>query len=244
MTHELTNDAKEAIRGYFLKMLVVPGSILSVALFVLGYLVHDVANSKAESAAAKAYAEAIKDSSKSYAEAVKDSSNRIHELTVKATEAKKEAEVARVEVEAAKSEVEQAKARVTAVLAETESHNKQAEVLVEQINKNEQLSKSIGDQSAIADLVKDSLLKNKAFISEVKQWPDGNYCVISNGNCPSGFQKSEGFMRAISIYPDGDVNSYIKPSTPKLGDTFIQCHGPCRKYGQWTGELIISTCCK
>ncbi len=36
MSTELTNEAKEAMRSYFVRLVAIPGSILSVALFAFG----------------------------------------------------------------------------------------------------------------------------------------------------------------------------------------------------------------
>ena len=36
MEPELTRESKEAIRAYFLQLIVIPGSIVSIALFFLG----------------------------------------------------------------------------------------------------------------------------------------------------------------------------------------------------------------
>jgi len=156
MSEELTNDAKEAMRKYFLRMVLLPGSVLSVVVFVLGYLVNDVANSKAETAASKAYAEAMR-----------DASSRLHGLTVKATEAKKDAEASR--------------SKIQEVLNETEKHNRNAKILIDRIEKNEQLSKSINDQAAIADLVADSLKNNQSFMSDLLSGT-----LDMKAGCPNG----------------------------------------------------------
>ncbi|MES9851982.1 MAG: hypothetical protein ABW170_09135 [Candidatus Thiodiazotropha sp. L084R] len=75
-------------------------------------------------------------------------------------------------------------------------------------------------------------------------WPEGQYCIVSNGSCPSGFQKTDGYIRALAIFPNGDRSTYIKETSPKIGGIFIQCHGKCDKSDEWVGEIIVSTCCK
>ena len=72
------------------------------------------------------------------------------------------------------------------------------------------------------------------------QWPPGHYCILASGACPAGFTRSQGHMRALKIY--GPSATYITQAT--FGDSKIQCHGPCGRYGQWIGELYIAACCK
>ena len=49
----LTGDAKSAIRRYMLKLIAVPGLIVAVLMFFLGYFIRDIAIQKAELAAQK-----------------------------------------------------------------------------------------------------------------------------------------------------------------------------------------------
>ena len=53
---ELTREAKEAIRGYILKLVVPSGTILAVVSFGLGFLIKDVARKDAYSTAFEARA--------------------------------------------------------------------------------------------------------------------------------------------------------------------------------------------
>jgi len=77
------------------------------------------------------------------------------------------------------------------------------------------------------------------------EWPAGAYCIVSqNKTCPQGFAYQEAFIRALSVYPKGKTSDYIRESSDKSSGIFIQCHGSCRKYGEWTGEIYVSTCCK
>lgn len=95
----------------------------------------------------------------------------------------------------------------------------------------------------------DSLESLEGRISELEKrpdWPPGAYCIVSyNKICPIGFTNQESFMKALSIYPEGDVNNYIRESGDSAAGIFIRCHGSnCRKHGQWTGEIFVNTCCK
>ncbi len=109
---------------------------------------------------------------------------------------------------------------------------------------SKEIEKKIGADAQ--EKIQSALNKANEFLTSDAHniWPEGHYCIISNGKCPKGFTKTEGYMRAISLYPKKDLNFYIKESTPRLGDLFIKCHGKCRQYGNWTGELYVSTCCK
>merc|ERR1712080_72925 len=75
---------------------------------------------------------------------------------------------------------------------------------------------------------------------KVPKWPSGSYCILANGNCPVGFRRDYGFMRAISIF--GPTTNYITPAN--FGSSRIQCHGRCGQFGNWIGELHLTTCCK
>lgn len=73
------------------------------------------------------------------------------------------------------------------------------------------------------------------FIS-VGRWPSGSYCILANGNCPSGFSRSHGYMRAVRMYATS--SAYMKQVY--FGDSKIICHGSCVV----RGDLYITACCK
>jgi len=77
-------------------------------------------------------------------------------------------------------------------------------------------------------------------VTKANNWQSGHYCIFANGDCPSGFTRHEGYLRAISLYEGS--STYIKPST--FGSSKIICHGSCGQYGHWTGELHLQICCK
>jgi len=83
---------------------------------------------------------------------------------------------------------------------------------------------------------------NKKYNDQVNaaKWPKGKYCILNNGVCPPGFTSIQGYMRAINMYSANGI--YIKPAY--FGSSSITCHGKCGQYGNWVGELLLSTCCK
>lgn len=82
-------------------------------------------------------------------------------------------------------------------------------------------------------------------LEEQPDWPAGSYCIVAhNKTCPQGFVHQEGFLRALSVYPQGSASDYIRESSDKSAGIFIQCHGSCRQFGEWSGEIHVSTCCK
>ena len=86
------------------------------------------------------------------------------------------------------------------------------------------------------------ILEMKAAYEVLKntEWPKGSYCILANGVCPIGFQTFTGHLRAINMFSFS--SSYIKESF--FGSSSIKCHGDCGRYGNWVGELNLSTCCK
>jgi hypothetical protein len=75
-------------------------------------------------------------------------------------------------------------------------------------------------------------------------WAEGRVCFLSNGACPAGFTKQAGHIRALRIYQNSDSPaSYLTPAS--FGDSSIGWHGgtPYR-YGEYAGDLYLSTCCR
>ncbi|XP_078343928.1 uncharacterized protein LOC144629562 [Oculina patagonica] len=96
-------------------------------------------------------------------------------------------------------------------------------------------------QASLLQSVKSDLEATKQQLQQaIGQWPPGHYCILAKGTCPAGFTRHSGHMRALKVW--SHTLSYVRPAT--FGDSKIQCHGPCGKYGQWVGELYITACCK
>ena len=87
-----------------------------------------------------------------------------------------------------------------------------------------------------------TLLMNKSnvFFLQANGLLVNHYCILANGNCPGGFTRSQGHLRALRQY--AATSAYITPAT--FGSSKIQCHGYCGQYGQWVGDLFIAACCK
>ena len=87
----------------------------------------------------------------------------------------------------------------------------------------------------------DELQRQIDQIPKEPQWPKGSYCILANGECPAGFQKFSGYMKAVKQYEA--TGAYIQPVT--FGSSRIQCHlHGCGKHGQWIGDLVLTSCCK
>lgn len=142
MSKNLSPEEKEAMRNYVLKLVVLPGWALSILMFIFGYLVNDVAKAKVDA-----------ESSKAYAESIKDASIRLHRLTVETAEAKAKAESAHN--------------NVLDLLKNTEKINQDSQVLVKQISRHEELSKSINDQNKVASIIKKNLESNSTFKTDL-----------------------------------------------------------------------------
>lgn len=72
------------------------------------------------------------------------------------------------------------------------------------------------------------------------KWSQGSYCVLANGDCPAGFTKKSGVIRAIKNIA-GDYR-YIKEE--QFGDSKISCHATCGDPNNWNADIYIVTCCK
>jgi hypothetical protein len=88
-------------------------------------------------------------------------------------------------------------------------------------------------------------LQEKVSMLESKQgdWPDGHYCILKSGSCPTGFKEDRGALNALWMYKS--ASSYLIEST--FGDSWIRHHGAKDRNpnaNDWHGELVISTCCK
>jgi hypothetical protein len=75
-------------------------------------------------------------------------------------------------------------------------------------------------------------------------WAEGRVCFLSNGSCPAGFTKQTGHIRAQRIYQDANnPASYLTPAS--FGDSSIGWHGAAPyRYGEYAGDLYLSTCCR
>ncbi len=85
----------------------------------------------------------------------------------------------------------------------------------------------------------DTFLKNEAH----NIWPEGHYCILKSGSCPSGFTASRGALNALwMVRSDG---GYLVESN--FGESWIKHHGSKDQKPDspdWHGELVIATCCK
>ena len=80
----------------------------------------------------------------------------------------------------------------------------------------------------------------KAGIAALPTWPEGSYCILASGDCPPGFTRYSGHIRAFDTY--GYNSGYIKAAV--FGDSYMGCHGPCGRHTSWDAEFGITSCCK
>ena len=70
------------------------------------------------------------------------------------------------------------------------------------------------------------------------KWSGGSYCILANGDCPAGFTRYEGYLKALFMWSCSDP--YIKESF--FGNSHLSHHN-C--YGtKHHGEIEIHACCK
>jgi TolA-binding protein len=127
-----------------------------------------------------------------------------------------------------------------------ENQNQQQRI-TELENENQAMVDAVEDRKALQREIRELREEKQQLKATVEQlvtkannWQSGHYCLFANGDCPSGFSRHEGYLRAISLYKGS--STYIKPST--FGSSKIICHGSCGQYGHWTGELHLQICCK
>jgi len=81
----------------------------------------------------------------------------------------------------------------------------------------------------------------KQDVNAVKNWFGAQFCIFANGNCPSGFYRREGYLKAIRQNSAG--SSYIKEVD--FGSSSIKCHGEyCGRWNPDHGQLNLAVCCK
>merc|ERR1712150_115556 len=68
------------------------------------------------------------------------------------------------------------------------------------------------------------------------KWSGGSYSILANGECPEGFTRHYGHLRAIKMYECDDY--YIEES--QFGDSAIKVENCDYNYS----ELDITACCK
>ncbi|KAL9958177.1 hypothetical protein ACROYT_G035154 [Oculina patagonica] len=97
------------------------------------------------------------------------------------------------------------------------------------------LASYLKSQASMLQSVKNDLEKTKQDLQQaIGQWPPGHYCILAKGACPAGFSRHAGHMRALKQY--SHTPTYITPAA--FGDSRIQCHGPCGRYGQWRAMAV------
>jgi len=150
----LTMQAKEAVRKYMLTLIVIPGTILAVASFLLGFFINEVAKQGAYN---EAYSQASGVIMATAAEAAK-TSGKIDALYAQANSLLAEAEETRKKVELSASDIA---SKVARELSNDTSFVKKASQPLTQISKNlnqrleDKNSKSIGLAKKVKVIEKD-----------------------------------------------------------------------------------------
>ena len=72
------------------------------------------------------------------------------------------------------------------------------------------------------------------------KWSGGSYCILANGNCPDGFTRYAGHMKAINMWicvDDAHLTEVV------FGDSNIKRYPTCASNNAF-GEITITACCK
>ena len=98
------------------------------------------------------------------------------------------------------------------------------------------------DMSTVQDKIENLEAGESELTARVEglSWPDGSYCILASGDCPAGFTRHYGHIRAFNTY--SHIPSYIQPAV--FGDSYMRCHGPCGRHTSWDAEFAITSCCK
>ena len=83
-------------------------------------------------------------------------------------------------------------------------------------------------------------MQEKTRVMDSPGWNPGSYCILADGQCPSGFTNVKGEMRGISMFYGN--STYLEQAM--IGSSKIGCFGSCGDREPWFGELSISACCK
>ena len=72
------------------------------------------------------------------------------------------------------------------------------------------------------------------------KWSGGSYCILANGDCPSGFTRYEGYLRALKI--NSCSSTYVKETY--FGNSSLNIHGDCHYGDSYYVEIHMKACCK
>lgn len=73
----------------------------------------------------------------------------------------------------------------------------------------------------------------------ISNWPEGGYCVLANGECPTTFTRHEGYIKAIMI--SDTTSTYLTEAN--LGDSYLRSLGGDSS-GHFLGQLRLAVCCQ
>lgn len=145
-------DMKRFVRGYMLKLVSIPGVIVSIVAFLLGYFVKDVAYSKA-------YMEALNNFSAQTSEITSNAKQSLSEaqsLTLEVQKQKLQSDFLQNEIDSARKEIKFIK-ECYADVKEKAADIKQTQALIE----------ATADSKNIIDSVERHLVDNKEFSDKV-----------------------------------------------------------------------------
>jgi hypothetical protein len=103
----------------------------------------------------------------------------------------------------------------------------------------EQLKKSISISEDTIKTLEEGQSELRSQVAD-QTWPEGSYCILASGDCPAGFTRYSGHIKAFNTYNFSP--SYIKPAA--FGDSYMRCHGYCGQHTSWDAEFGITSCCK
>lgn len=89
-------------------------------------------------------------------------------------------------------------------------------------------------QTLTASLWNDLVSEINTLNSKIDNWPPGNYCILANGGCPSGFSA-------------GELHLLVGAASHDQCDGLNQCIGSSCCGSAWAPSIkrqVLSFCCK
>lgn len=195
--NKLTQEAKDAIRGYMVRLVALPGVVVALAAFALGFFLNEVARQGA------------------FNEAYKDASIHILKLGVKASEAVTKAENSKALVEnlvdevkgtvEKSNELERRLETANALTIADNLVNQVAETIVSQRNFSDDLKGEFGVRLNELETLLDGTRKNEERCSWTNVGYNKSHGHDNNRWCPKGSYISQLDIDSCSKGPDCPV---------------------------------------
>ena len=218
----LTEEAKGLIRKYVITLVAIPGAVLSIVAFAMGYMINDIAKQNA------------------YHDAYRDASGRILSISERATRALADAEHQQQEIEQIREQL----SIISSEATELQGKIRRTEEIVEAFKNAEHLVVSVkdlllGDENFL-DRIRRSyigLSGNEKSVSvsgdievPMNEW-GGDLKKITYGNgvhewknksisCPPGY-----YVVGIDVIHGGTCHNQCDPDGAVIREIILSCRG-------------------